>query len=253
MSAVKEWQKELYIYRLTPAPPKKDNLQEYIDLYLAEKDDKFLSWFLHYYEPKINTIAMDKAQKYAMQGYFLDIKEACVVGIFKALQEYKDTSVPFVVFKARIMQEEIHNYIRTMRTGFTVQSDDEYRNLRNIMRLYAVYNSKNEAATLKKISDEVGLSAKTVTEILQGGFRNMQFVDFYRSYADDDSEESAEDVTVDYTFDPCRVLLAKEKTEAVFSTFDSLPYREREVVRSHIGFCPDCHSMKNPKYRPHCL
>ncbi len=35
---MKEWQKELYIYRLSPAPPRKDDLQEYIDLYLAEKE-----------------------------------------------------------------------------------------------------------------------------------------------------------------------------------------------------------------------
>ena len=29
---MKEWQKELYIYRLSPAPPRKDDLQEYIVL-----------------------------------------------------------------------------------------------------------------------------------------------------------------------------------------------------------------------------
>ena len=28
---MKEWQKELYIYRLSTAPPRKDDLQEYID------------------------------------------------------------------------------------------------------------------------------------------------------------------------------------------------------------------------------
>ena len=49
---MKEWQKELYIYRLSPAPPRKDDLQEYIDLYLAEKNETYLSWFLHYYEPR---------------------------------------------------------------------------------------------------------------------------------------------------------------------------------------------------------
>lgn len=65
-----------------------------------------------------------------------------------------------------------------MRTGFTVQSDDEYRNLRNIMRLYTAYNSKGDPDTLKKISNEVGLSEKTVKEILRSGFHNMQFVDF---------------------------------------------------------------------------
>lgn len=105
------------------------------------------------------------------------------------------------------MWEEIHNYIRTMRTGFTVQSNDEYQNLRNVMLLYAAYNSRNDPETLKRISDEVGLSEKTVSEILRSGFHNMQFVDFYRSYADEDSEESREDVTCDYTFEPFSELL----------------------------------------------
>lgn len=249
---MKEWQKELYIYRLSPAPPRKDDLQEYIDLYLAEKDEKYLSWFLHYYEPTLNTTVMGIVQRYSMFGHFLDIKEACVLGILRALEKYNpNCGTPFITYKTRIMWEEIHNYIRTMRTGFTVQSDDEYQNLRNIMRLYAAYNSKNDPDTLKKISDEVGLSEKTVHEILRSGFHNMQFVDFYRSYADEDSEESREDVTCDYTFEPYQELLRQEKTEAVFGALDELSYREREVIRSHIGFCPDCHSMKSPKFRPH--
>lgn len=33
---MKEWQKELYIYRLSPVPPRKDDLQEYIELSSAE-------------------------------------------------------------------------------------------------------------------------------------------------------------------------------------------------------------------------
>lgn len=119
------------------------------------------------------------------------------------------------------------------------------------MRLYAVYNSKDNPETLKRISDEVGLSKKTVSEILRSGFHNMQFIDFYRSYADEDSEESRENVTYDYTFEPCRELLRQERSEAVFGTLDELTYREREVIRSHIGFCPDCHSMKSSKFRPH--
>ena len=79
----------------------------------------------------------------------------------------------------------------------------------------------------------------------------MQFVDFYRSYTDEDSEESREDVTCGYTFEPCGELLRQERSEAVFGALDELSYREREVIRSHIGFCPDCHSMKSPKFRPH--
>ena len=47
---MKEWEKELVIYRLTPAPPKENDLQKYILNYLAQNEDKYISWFLHYYE-----------------------------------------------------------------------------------------------------------------------------------------------------------------------------------------------------------
>ena len=66
---MKEWQKELYIYRLSPAPPKKDDLQEYIDLYLAEKDETYLSWFLHY--GLVNICIVEKITKFD-NDIFLD-------------------------------------------------------------------------------------------------------------------------------------------------------------------------------------
>ncbi len=242
VSAVKEWQKELYIYRLTPAPPKKDDLQEYIDLYLAEKDDKYLSWFLHYYEPKLNTIAIDTAQKYAMQGHFLDIKEACVLGIFKALQEYTDNTVPFIIFKTRIMQEEIHNYIRTVRTGFTVQSDDEYLTLRKAMALFEKYGGKTDAETIELISNEISRSDETTMEILQSGLRNMQFIDFYRRYADEDSEESAEEVAPDCSFEPYKLLIRKMIYDGLREAYQRLDYREKAMVSAHLGFCRECWS-----------
>ena len=53
-----KWTEDLYLYRMNPAPPKKNDLQEYIYLYCAEKDDKYLNWFFHYYEPRLNTIIM---------------------------------------------------------------------------------------------------------------------------------------------------------------------------------------------------
>ena len=40
---MKEWEKELQIYRLMPAPPKENNLQKYILRYLSKKDDKYIS------------------------------------------------------------------------------------------------------------------------------------------------------------------------------------------------------------------
>ena len=55
-----------------------------------------------------------------MFGHFLDIKEAGVLGIIRALEKYTDTAVSFITFKTRIMWEEIHNYIRTMRMNMNL-------------------------------------------------------------------------------------------------------------------------------------
>lgn len=76
-----DWKQDLYRYRLTLAPPKKDDFQEYISLYFAEKDEKYLSRFLHYYEPVLNTEIMSTVQEYSMRGHFIDLKQAAVFGI----------------------------------------------------------------------------------------------------------------------------------------------------------------------------
>ena len=94
------WTDDLYLYRMKPAPPKKENFQDYIALNCAEKDEKYLGWFFHYYEPRLNTIIMQTVQETAMQGHFADLKQAYIFGIYKALQKYDiSTGVPFLIFK----------------------------------------------------------------------------------------------------------------------------------------------------------
>ena len=121
---------------MKPAPPKMEDFQEYIALYFAEKDDKYLNCFFHYYEQRINTVIMQTVQETAMQGHFADLKQAYVFGIYKALQKYDiSTGVPFLVFKEHYVKNEIDKYISTMRMGYSVQSVDEYRTLRKAMAL----------------------------------------------------------------------------------------------------------------------
>ena len=248
VSAVKNWEQDLYIYQIHPVPPKKDDLQEYIDLYIAEQDDKYLMWFLHYYEPVLNDTTTEAIKRYSMQGHFADIKQACVTGIFKALQSYdNDTHGSFITYKVRIMWNEIHEYIRQMRTGLTVPSENKYRTLRQIMRLYGEYGYSTEA--IRKISKEVNLSVKNVKEILLSGIENMNIADFYVSYADEESEETLADITSDTDFEPLRVLLATERFNYVKEAFESLDYRERLVVSEYLAFCPDCFKIKHKKVK----
>lgn len=237
---------DLYIYKIYPVPPKMEDLQDYIDLYFAEKDDKYLMWFLHYYEPILNDTVTDIIERYSMQGHFSDIKQACVIGIFKALQDYnKSEHGRFITYKVRIMWNEIHEYIRQMRTGYTVPSESKYRTLRRIMRLYSEYGYSIES--ISKISNEVKLSEDNVKAIIASGIENMNIVDFYVSYTDEESEETMTDVTSDTDFEPLKVLLENEKFSYVRDAFYRLDYRERLVVSEYLAFCPDCFKLKPNK------
>ena len=245
---MKDWEQDLYIYQIYPVPPEKEDLQEYIDLYFAEQDDKYLMCFLHYYEPVLNDTAREAIERYSMKGHFADIKQACVTGIFKALQSYdKDTHGNFITYKVRIMWNEIHEYIRQMRTGLTVPSENKYRTLRQIMRLYGEYGYSTEA--IRKISKEVNLSVKNVTEILLSGIENMNIADFYVSYADEEGEETLTDITIDTDFEPLKVLLATERFNYVKEAFEKLDYREMLVVSEYLAFCPDCFKLKPKKVK----
>ena len=213
-----KWTEDLYLYRMKPAPPKKDDLQEYISLYCVEKD--------------------------AMQGHFADLKQAYVFGIYKALQKYDiSTGVPFLIFKEHYVKNEIDKYISTMRKGYSVHSLDEYRTLRKAMSLYVKYEYKFDDETITIIADEIGKSVKNTKEIIRAGIDSTYYTDFYRKYADEDEESTAEDVTIDTTANPERLFFKQWQAEALFSAYEALDYRERSMVADHLGFCPECYGI----------
>lgn len=238
-----DWKEDLYRYRLAPAPPKKDDFQDYIDLYFSEKDEKYLSWFLHYYEPTLNTQTMTVVQEYSMRGHFIDLKQAAVFGIMKALANYDIfLGVPFLVYKEHYVKNEVDNYIRTMRTGYTVQSGDEYKLLRKAMALYNKYG-KSDEDTIARIAAELGKNVKDTKELIATRLRNMSYAEFYRKYADEDGETSAEDVTRDDTTDPEKVFFDEWRADAVFDRYEKLDIRERSMIADHLGFCRECHGV----------
>ena len=238
-----EWKQDLKIYRMEQAPPKFTNYQEYIDKYFEENDEIYLRWFLHYYEKVLNTKARGFVNEYAMYGHFLDLKQVYVIGMVNALQQYDiSRGVPFLVFKELYAMNEVHTYIRTMRTGYTVQSSYADEQLRKVMWEFSKRGYRYDNEILAAISKETGISPKNVEEILMGGLLNMNMTDFYRHYGDEDSEESMEEVAVDGTSQTEELYLRIEKAEEVMSAYESLNYRERAIVADHLGFCRDCYA-----------
>ena len=136
----------------------------------------------------------------------------------------------------------VHTYIRTMRTGYSVQSSYADEQLRKVMWQFAEHGYRYDEETVAAISKETGISPKNVEEILQGGLLNMSITDFYRHYGDEDAEESLEEVAADGTSQTEELYFRIEKAEKVVSAFEALNYRERAIVADHLGFCRDCYA-----------
>ena len=247
---------ERRMYRLDSAPPKLPP-QEYIELYLAEKGDKYLLWYLHDREPMLNKLAQDACQRYGLPEHFVDIKQAAVCGILTALQKY-DPSIgtPFAVYQRQYITDSIEDYIRTAQSGVITMTTDTYPVLRRIMAIYHQSGDDCSDDSVQRIADEVAMDAKSVRKYIAIGTLNERRVDFYRQY-DENGEETGEDVTVDTTSQPNKLYFRSVLYNALYEAFDRLTYREQRTVAKHLGFCDTCWSTQKAvlingevEYRP---
>ena len=240
----------LQMFRLQPAPPKVQDLQEYIERYFAEKDNRYFAWFLHYYEAELNAKTAGLVQRYRMQGHFIGLKLAMVYGLWAAILKYDPAlGVPFLTFKTRILWEQVHEYVRTMRSGYTVPSGKEYAKLREVMRLYHQYGEAQDAETIHQIAVQVDRTDKTVRSYLAGGLRNELQADFYHRPADaeDGDEETTEDVTRDLTWEPESAYFLLEQNRALMTAFEALESTERDIVAGYLDFCKRCYGNRHDK------
>ena len=239
---------DLNMYRIQPAPPKWD-LQEYIVTYLREQDERYLSWFLHYYEKTLNKNVQGYMRQFFMDGHFSDLKQAYLAGMLKALDKYApDGGASFISFKERYAEREIHDYIRSMRTGFTAQSLAEYAKLRKAMAVWDKHDRSYSDAAVEAVAAELGETTDSTKEILLGGLLNENRVDFYRQYTEEDEEENSEEAHPDTTSDTHTLYMKGELYARLWEAYDNLEYTERMMLSQRLGFCVDCHSTVYSDY-----
>ena len=234
---------ERRMYHLALAPPKLPP-QEYIELYFAEKEDKYLSWYLHDREPVLNKLAQDACQRYGLPEHFADIKQAAVCGILAALQKYDSSiGVPFAAFQKQYISDSIEDYIRTAQSGVITMTADTYPVMKRIMAIYHQGGDNATNDSMQRIANEIGLDTKTVQRYIAIGALNERRADFYLQY-DEDGEETGEDVTVDAASRPDKLYFREVLYAALYEAYDSLTYREQRTVAKHLGFCDTCWSVR---------
>ena len=232
--------KEFEIYRITPPPPKWD-LQEYIRLCVQTGDDKYFYWFLHYFETQLNEKAKFYRNKYKMDEHFADIKQALVCGLCNALVKYDIFKSPFLPYANRYMEREAHSYIRTMRTGYSIQSEFEYARLRKAMAIYKDLGEEFTEETITMVAEQIGESYEKTKSIIEGGILSESYTDLQSNNKDEDYS-STDFLMPDSSLNPENIYFKQELYGKLYEAYDNLEYTEKMMLALHLGFCPECFS-----------
>ncbi len=247
---MKKWEEDLVWYQQDPAPEERP-FEEYITLYQETGNSRYFMDFLHYYEQQLNTKIKGMVQRFSLEGHFADLKSTYVIGLLKAADTYDPSyGNTFVQYKEYITKKEIDDYIRTMRTGYTVQSENAFRDLKKAMWLFNGSGRDGSEENLQIIAKIMGMRLKTLKEILAGGLRNENQVDFYKTNDDEDAGMTIEELIRDEHLDPEKLFFLQRRWDIVMGAFEDLTVREKNVVASRCGFCENCYGIKKEmKYK----
>lgn len=124
-----------------------------------------------------------------MEDHFADIKQALAFDICKALVNYDISKSPFFPYANRYMEREVHNYIRTMRTGYSIHSEFEYARLRKAMAIYKDLGEEITEEIISQVAEKIGESYEKTKSIIEGGILTESYTDIHNKKDDEDDKE----------------------------------------------------------------
>ena len=214
-----------------------------IRYYIHTQCEFFFRGFLHYYERTINRIINGFLLRYALGGHFEDLKQEAIMGILEALEHYDSSQKKsFCKYANRYIENRLHDYARRMRRGCTVETDYAYDKLRKVMAIFNEYGGHNDAETISYVAEKARIDRAEAEALIQAALQNMRCTDIYRSYGagDGEPEDSREEVAVSPYPEPYEAMLKEYHAKALCLAWESLDYREQEMLAAHLGFCPEC-------------
>lgn len=128
------------IFCLDPAPPKAEDINNYIVSTVRENNLTHFTYFLHHYEQKLNRRVYRFMLTEGIYGYnpqrFLDYKLSAVLAMFECLQNYDpEKGADFLTFAHYHIGNALLD-CRRHEEGGSFQSLDEYKAARGIAWLY---------------------------------------------------------------------------------------------------------------------
>ena len=267
------WQAE-HIFQLTPTPPGmedvfpdiekgqhigKEKKKEIIrrneavgDTYIAqavqEKNLRYLSFFLHAYESRINGKVYSFLRRNGMYAYdpaqFLDMKLALQEVILKKLPTYDPSKgAKYLTYMYEFIEDALISF-RLRQECWTIDSLDIYKSIR---RMAAIYNASggDAAKAMEKFCKETGCQPKTAADYLEQaiGIRARQsevIID-----RDEDEEAIIEEVIPDSMGDLCYEVSKQWLAQAVQDSFSKLSWRDRTMIQVRNAICWNCGGIQS--------
>ncbi|HPE95990.1 MAG TPA: hypothetical protein PLT66_08000, partial [Bacillota bacterium] len=225
-------------------------LQDYFVKCKEDNADAWFSFFLHYYEPRLNAISSGIVTRYGLRNQFIDVKTVYVSAMWEELQRYSlDTGVPFLTFSLRGIWREIHNHIRENCRPFSGISEYRDKALRRIIYEYDKLKAEyGESEAVKQISEKHNIKEETVYEYLAEADANTRVVPLCKQCNDEGTDDiyGGGDVTCDTSPTPEEQVIFAEMSNRLFDAFYSLEYADRVILAGRAGFCEQCRVLCKP-------
>lgn len=231
------------IFRLDPAPPKVEDINDYIISAVRENDVTYFTYFLHHYESRLNKRVYRFLQTEGIDRYdplrFLDYKLSCVLAMLECLQNYApDKGADFLTYAHHFIGNALLDCRRQEEAG-SFKSLDEYKAARGIAWLYN-NSGKSTKEVIAEYAAEQNCTEETAAEYLTLARQNRSRVPFYSTIQDEDSEETGEDVTRDDSWNYADILWNGIRADAVQAAFDKLSYKEQTYLEKRNAICMTC-------------
>jgi len=223
------------MYRMKKKPPEIP-LNDCIVRYKQSGDEKYLQYFLHFYESKLNWRTEDFCERYGQLNHFQDIKQIIVTTIVTQIDKYDpDAGANLITFTDKHVDAAVHDYIR-QNCGVICASEYDYDNLRNIMFIFNEVSESTETERIQTAMDKTGLSEKAVRQHLQHGDMFQYSESLTGGYRDDEDGYMQLIERIGDIYDsPEYLVLEKLFYEALVIAVDELPRKESRLICGYYG------------------
>lgn len=241
------------IFRLDPAPPKVEDINDYIVSAVRENDLTYFAYFLHHYETRLNKRVYRFLQTEGIDRYdperFLDYKLSCVLTLLDCLPNYApDKGADFLTYAHHFIGNALLDCCRQEEAG-SFKSLDEYKAARGIAWLYN-NSGKSAKEVIAEYAAEQDCTEVTAAEYLTLAKQNRSRVPFYATMQDEDGEEAGEDVTRDDSWNYVDILWNGIRADAVQAAFDKLSFKEQTLLEKRNAICMTCGRVGSWDERP---